>query len=691
MAIEDYPPTGSECPDLDDLLDDVQRGTLGATSVSTHLEQCERCNATLNSVLIEQGIVASMRHGNPLGAFADEPELESLLGKFDHAFAAEVTKAYATDESELEAIAHPERIGGYEITERIAQGGMGVVYRAHHASLKRDVALKMVLPHGDMPRVLQRFKTESQAIARLQHPHVIQIFDVGEHEGLPFFSMELLEGGDLEQRLERETMTPREAAELTAVLADAVHYSHTKDILHRDLKPSNVLFTAGGVPKVGDFGLAKCLDDGDRQLTQDDTVLGTPGYMAPEQARGANKQIGPATDVYGLGALLYRILTGRAPFTGENKLEILEQVRRQAPVAPSRYNSHLCPDLEAICLKCLAKSPRQRYESAQQLADDLRRWLAGEMPQARSERRQRRFVIMAAVAASFALVIGAGWAASAIYAGRYSPEAQRQRLAMRLRQDAPTVLVGAKGLPSWHGIAGEPGVAEPLRLGHDRTVTARSRGVTFVVLADDPQHDSYRLRAEVRHDLAGRADCGAGLFVCAREYPFGGEHMQLGCLLRFNDLRDAQVTMAQVQALRPNLIVPQVYGNRLRFVPHMVFARIGMAEPEEAMLPGTDSTFKPAYDGKRWRTLEIEVHRDRLLARWENGPPLKLLVSEAQQEIAARLPSWYKKYKVGSINPPPTIDVRGKLGIYVRNGSVSFRNVRLEPLKRPSSTTPSHK
>ena len=167
--------------------------------------------------------------------------------------------------------------------------------------------------------------------------------------------------------------------------------------------------------------------------------------------------------------------------------------------------------------------------------------------------------------------------------------------------------------------------------------------------------------------------------------------MQLGCLLRFNDLRDARITTAQVQALRPGIRVPKVYGNRLRFVSHMVFGRPGMPEAEEAMPFGKDLTFEPAYDGKRWRTLEIEVHRDRLLARWEKDPRLTLLVSEAQQRIAARLPSWYKKYKVRPINPPPTFNVRGKLGIYVRNGSVSFRNVRLEPLTPRRSTKLSHK
>jgi tetratricopeptide (TPR) repeat protein len=260
---------------------------------------------------------------------------------------------------------------------------MGVVYKARHCSLKRVVALKMILAglHADS-RARVRFRNEAEAVARLQHPNIVPIHEVGEYEGRLFLSLEYVDGGSLLAKVARTPQPEREAARLVETLARAVHYMHQRGVLHRDLKPNNVLLTADGTPKISDFGLAKLLD-ADTNLSRTETLLGTPSYMAPEQAAGDTNRIGRSADVYSLGAILYELLTGNAPFRGATPLSILEQVRTQEPVPPRRLRRSVSIDLEAICLKCLEKEPRKRYSSAEALADDLRRFVEHRSVQAR--------------------------------------------------------------------------------------------------------------------------------------------------------------------------------------------------------------------------------------------------------------------------------------------------------------------
>jgi serine/threonine protein kinase/tetratricopeptide (TPR) repeat protein len=267
---------------------------------------------------------------------------------------------------------------GYEITAELGRGGMGVVYHGRQCSLNRPVAVKMVLAglDGDTS-ARHRFRTEAEAVARLQHPNVVQIFEVGEHGGRSFLALEYVDGGSLSRTLRGGPPSQREAARLAETLARAVHYTHIRGILHRDLKPNNVLLTADGAPKITDFGLAKVLD-ADVGQTRPDTLIGTPSYMAPEQAAGGTKVVGPQADVYSLGAILYELLTGRPPFRGSTALETLEQVRTCELVPPRCLRSSVSPDLQTICLKCLEKEPCRRYASAEALADDVRRFLEGE-------------------------------------------------------------------------------------------------------------------------------------------------------------------------------------------------------------------------------------------------------------------------------------------------------------------------
>ncbi len=268
-------------------------------------------------------------------------------------------------------------VPGYEIQCELGRGGMGVVYQARQTELGRVVSLKMVLA-GLMaaPAEVQRFRAEALAAARLDHPNIVPMYEVGEHQGLPFFTMKYIEGGSLAQHLERLSGDVRAAVRLVAQVARAVHHAHQRGIIHRDLKPANILLDPAGGPHVTDFGLAK-RTDGDSGLTATGAILGTPSYMAPEQAAG-KKEITTAVDVYALGAILYECLTGRPPFRGDTPVETLLQVMERDPVGPRSLNPRVDRDLELVCLKCLHKDPRQRYGSAEALADELEHWLAGE-------------------------------------------------------------------------------------------------------------------------------------------------------------------------------------------------------------------------------------------------------------------------------------------------------------------------
>jgi WD40 repeat protein/tRNA A-37 threonylcarbamoyl transferase component Bud32 len=354
--------------------------------------------------------------------------------------AAEVTTAARSGETirEAEPLRAGRSFGDYEVLEEIGRG-MGVVYRARQRRPNRVVALKMILA-GEFasPDAVRRFRDEAENVARLDHLHIVQVFEVGEHNGLPYFSMKYIEGGSLARRLSQgPALQPRELATLMAKVARAVHHAHQRGILHRDIKPGNILLDAAGEPYVTDFGLAKQVEEATAR-TLSGVVVGTPAYMAREQAQGHSRRLTTAADVYGLGAVLYELLTGRPPFRGETALETLQLVLTEEPVPPSRLRPGVPRDLEVICLTCLRTEPEKRYESALELAEDLERWLAGEPIRKRAVGRVERTVrwvrrhptgtaLLAVIAATVLALLG-GWA-------YFTTELQAKTVSLRDERD----------------------------------------------------------------------------------------------------------------------------------------------------------------------------------------------------------------------------------------------------------------
>src|SRR6058998_1967599 len=308
-------------------------------------------------------------------------------------------------------------LGDYELLEEIGRGAQGVVFRARQKSLNRTVALKVIsLGQWASKAHLKRFRREAEAAASLDHPGIVPIYEVGERDGSCYFSMKFVEGGQLDEVVRRAPMSVRQAAELIAKVARTVHYAHQHGILHRDIKPGNILLDGKGEPHLTDFGLARLVET-ESTMTRTLDVLGTPSYMAPEQAVGNNAAVGSVTDVYGLGAVLYQLLTGQPPFAGGATYETIKLLLDTEPRQPRLLNPKIDRDLSTICLKCLEKDPKRRYASALALAEDLERWLKYEPIQARhtgiftrGRKWVRRNPTSALLAASLiALAAAAGW------------------------------------------------------------------------------------------------------------------------------------------------------------------------------------------------------------------------------------------------------------------------------------------
>lgn len=545
----------------------------------------------------------------------------------------------------------PSQVGPYHVVQEIARGGMGVVYKACDPKLGRIVALKMM--RGDLgagKRALDRFRREAEVASRLDHPHIVPIFHVEEHEGQPFFTMGYMEGGNLAQIREFQ---PRGVVSIVIKIARAVHFAHAKGVLHRDLKPSNIFLDEKGEPRVGDFGLAK-LGDADVELTHSGDFLGTPAYMAPEQASGRISQINARTDVWALGVILYELLAGRRPFTGQTRDQVVHEILTCEPQDLRNKVRGIDRSLETIVLKCLEKDQHRRYASAEALADDLQRWLDGQPIHARPEgiwrrswRRLRRYPAVAAAVAMaviFAIVL-------AIVTTEADPDQPVHEYHRELAAGRPVTLIGEKGPPRrFRWIFGQGGIlASPVG---DGAFFVQSFEPVILELLPEPLPEKFWLKARVRHSAHDSGGFVGIVFMHARnETTLGVEHC-------FAELVISEFS-GQVQL---NL-------HRLR--------EKGIADfHDHQATTGVRSAFQVDRQtaGSQWRSLDVKVTSDAIEPFWE-GKPLRRYSRQELEERARTVLSGNNE-----LTPNRQFLAEGGIGLFVARGGAGFQDVVVEPI-----------
>jgi serine/threonine protein kinase len=563
-------------------------------------------------------------------------------------------------------------VPGYQILGELGRGGMGVVYKAWMVNLKRVVALKMTLAGAHAgPAELARFRTEAEAMARLQHPNFAQIYGFGEHAGQPFIVMEFIDGGNLEEKLTRfmPAFSAREAALLAETLARAVDFMHSRGFVHRALRPADVLLTTEGVPKIIDFGLAKLVG---REAPEEDpnpegAIIGVPSYMAPEQARGQADKIGPLVDIYALGGILYELLTGLPPFRGETGLDTLQMVLSCAPTNIRLLQPKVPRDLEAICAKCLRKEPGERYPRAAALAEDLHRFLRGQPVRARPAGPVRRLRLWigrqpatASLAAALVLVVAGALALVAIPSEEFEPRTDlaSPRESGRLKAGHAVTLIGMTGPPAWYAllVSGTP-VMVSTAPGDLFTLTT-SYDFSLLELLPDPQQQRYRYSAEVRFNPSSPHFGAAGIFFAQSKRETAKGRVYSFCKLSLlHDLGSRSDNLVQfgIQAyLEPVRGQPS-------FNSHMV----------------TLQRHLPRAKATEWRRLAVEV-RPELIRVWWDGRFLGQVSSSALRKAAEQTFS-LNATRFGQ-KLRANFTPRMGLGLYIQGGSASFRNVTVESL-----------
>ncbi len=549
-----------------------------------------------------------------------------------------------------EAPAVLARFRKYELLQELPGGGMGVVYKAHDPVLGRVVALKMIRA-GLLARAeeVERFRLEAQAVAQLKHPHIISIYDVGQHEGRHYFTMAFAEGGSVAQHLNRFADAPAAVA-LVEKIARAVHHAHSRGIFHRDLKPANVLLDEHGEPLVCDFGLAKLLDS-DVELTQTGQTVGTPAYMAPEQADGQARQVGAAGDVWALGVILYQLVTGQRPFTGGTRDELLHQVRTTEPPPPRVLRPELDPSLETIVLKCLAKEPARRYASAALLADDLGRWLRAEPipgrptasrgcepPERRAMDSVRRHPLRSAAAVLGAAVL-VGLVATLFLHQRKTPPPE----------EPPIVLIGKTGPPpALNWIVGHKEAVAKAPQGNVPFSFSTTLTSALELLALVPW-ERYCFEAEICHEAADRGSM-VGLFLAHTQRHSPQTPYQTVLSVGFADRGFGAGGKVQVgiwSCSEPRDLA--TFANS-----HSVGEPIGPA---------------PKNNVQVWRRLAVQVSPDQVDIFWEGQHIYTWLRAEIDQMGAFVVNS------VGDVVGWDFVPQNG-LGVYIDgDGRASFRNV----------------
>jgi hypothetical protein len=568
----------------------------------------------------------------------------------------------------------------YHVLKEIWRSANGNVEKAINVRLNRIDAVK-TLVNGDGADVA-RFRAGAREQARLRHDHILPVYLVGEtDEGSPCFAMEFADGGSLARKIVGKPQPPSDAARLVQTLAEAIAYAHREGVVHRDLKPANVVLTADGAPKITDFGLVRRLDAVDGPSKTGD-ILGTPEYMAPEQAAGRTEIVGPLCDVYSLGAILYELLTGRPPFLGKTVVEVLNKVVKKAPVRPSRVVRDVPRGLESICLKCLEKNPKRRYRSAQELADDLGRWLDNQRPAAhgliartdRIVRRNRHVCMAAAVLLVFAVV-------TPVLAYALSPERVRERIERDLVAGKEVVLIDDKGPPKWRSWMTSDatqidGIAE------DGTYWVEVANFSLVELVRDPRVSCFRLSAELRHDKTEPRSGQVGLYFAYSKHSTerGLEHCFMSVAL--NGLTDERL-------FRRNQASNE--GNEIKLsVGRLHDPSWGMRRSD----PGNNA-YVPVNDADKglWRKIEVEVSSGMVrFSVWRDSKLVsEIRTGEANRhkiQISRKFVSVPAKQALTAdtavMEIEPEFAPRSPLGLYVLQGRASFRNVVITPLTNPN-------
>ncbi len=559
-------------------------------------------------------------------------------------------------------------LGPHERLERIGGGGMGDVYRARDLVLDREVALKVLRPEaGAEAEMLERFHREARAAARLRHPHIVPVHAIGRCAGEFCYTMPLFGRGSLDRHKARYSDDPRAAVTLIEKVARAVHAAHQAGIIHRDLKPGNILLDDAGEPLVADFGLAKLADGAD--VTQTGRQMGTPAYMAPEQAAGHSVRATPASDVWSLGVILFELLTGRRPFAGKDPTHVIRLVRLGEPPRPRKVRPGLPRDLEAVLLCCLEKPPARRYSSAEELADDLGRWLRGEPVRARPPsvlrrigRTVRRHALLTAASLLGALAV----TAAMLYLHLRDPDRQLAQIESRLARGESVTLIGETGLPAWsHWCFGQGAIVNPRQ--RDGTFTFSTFDPALLELVRQPP-DSYRFSAEVYYSEPKRSG-NAGLFLAYSRTAGDGISHHCYCTWGFNAFARFPPGPGQAEATQ-----------RVEFWVCRCARPVGGDHAVGLHMhtfPAGELATAPV-----WRRLAVEARPDSFQLLWEGEPVGKGIPWD---KIRAVFPDTRRELKDGVVvdlfpDLSPPFGPQQHLGVYVEGGEASFRNVAIQPL-----------
>jgi serine/threonine-protein kinase len=638
-----------------------------------------------------QTVFPSSAEACPSCASPIAPPAEQTRDQPDTGDPPQETQVYAAAEPSADNSAL--KFGHYELLRELGRGGMGVVYQARQKHADRLVALKVM---RDADHVAEsdklRFTGEVRAMARVSHPHIVAVFEVGEENGCPYFTMEYVDGHSLAQRLRAgPPYTAAESAQWIEDVAGALQTAHDAGILHRDIKPGNILIGPHGEAKLTDFGLAKHLDQ-DTGLTAAGSAVGTPSYMPPEQARGELSKLGPASDIYALGATFYELLTGRPPFRGETPGGTLVRVLQDDVVPPRKYRPGLSLELEAVCLKCLEKNPAGRYASARELADDLRRWRNGEATKVRPWSWRRRLARRLRrhwkpIAAALFVVVTV---AAFLYTLLQSSPEYRARQAMlsvdrAMRSGERVVLVGPTGPPKWSRQVVDIGSTLSKDLSSVFQIDAGAPAL--IELAPAAHHDHFRLSAELRTRSSKGIDCWSGIYFAHDQGPAN----PAGFVERLLVVRH-----------RRNLLVPNGAsnagnGNPVNVHDFLLLSREGVtrfASPSPFGVHFYKVNPGGMPENEPWRYLDVEVTPETVRARWREedgslhliGPrnELRNTVDAIRVASLRKMTQWRAKEldEKQFIDMPRRIDYnpRGALGLFVMQAVVDFRNVVYEPL-----------